>query len=955
MAKGARASSIKANHVALKTKVFGPVETARTERLSAKLLALAQAPRPSAQKDVTMDVEDAAAPAPLKSALKATKQADDMEVDKDTTQAPASSKPSSGRIEKKRSARSRSSGIVFPKYKNGKKVGTKSKKSGFFPYKPFLPGLAEYEALGSGLGAPPKAPFDKVIFMVVDALRSDFVFSDESAFTFTQSLISNGAAMPFTAHATSPTITMPRVKAITTGSIPSFLDVILNFAESDTTSSLAAQDTWLAQMKAKGSGKLVMYGDDTWLKLFPDTFDRADGTSSFFVADFTEVDNNVTRHVPEELRNNDWNTMVLHYLGMDHIGHKAGPRRLNSIPQAKEMDGIVKQMYTAIESQKHLANTLLVLCGDHGMNDAGNHGGSAPGETSPALVIMSPKLKKISAGLESPIAPGDEFQFYDTIEQSDIAPTLAGLLGFPVPKNNLGNFIHDFLPFWSSADDQLHILLSNAKQILNVVTAAFSVSLFEGEGPQDCQNPSSDIERLGCDWKLITAQLAQSRKKPGHNDPLLGDLIKWSKQAQGIMSSTASNYDMTKLYAGQAIGMLSITLSVLSVAPVLGKSWVFTGIILLYSVMMFASSYVEEEHNFWYWAASGWIAVLIFKTARNSLTTSFSCVVVLAGLRLTRRWNQTGQKFAGEPDIARTFLAEHTTLLWALVFAMYMWNCYSLTSTGFPHLPRSIAKGASQLVVVMAAAFKVAFTHEDAPELLDWTANKVAELTTGFSLVTRARGVFIGIALALAQTIGAEYMSGFRRHRFATTRTIHNLLVLFLITQSRATNIPLIMIFSAQFHLLHNLDLNLAEVTITSLLFQYMSFFAFGGTNSISSVDLSSAYNGVSGYNIVAVGILTFVSNWTGPIFWTSATTIMLLRLRASGEKNVLRNYIALQTVFAAAGLVFVMAACTELRTHLFIWTVFSPKYLYSMAWSIGQHLGMNIGLGSLLFWLGTY
>lgn len=94
--------------------------------------------------------------------------------------------------------------------------------------------------------------------------------------------------MPFTAHATSPTITMPRVKAITTGSIPSFVDVILNFAESDTTSTLATQDTWLAQIKAKefeaGKGKLVMYGDDTWLKLFPDFFERADGTSSFFVS-----------------------------------------------------------------------------------------------------------------------------------------------------------------------------------------------------------------------------------------------------------------------------------------------------------------------------------------------------------------------------------------------------------------------------------------------------------------------------------------------------------------------------------------------------------------------------------------------------------------------------------------------------------------------------------------------
>lgn len=77
---------------------------------------------------------------------------------------------------------------------------------------------------------------------------------------------------------------MPRIKAITTGSIPSFLDAILNFDEADTTATLASQDTWLAQMKKKASGKLVMYGDDTWLKLFPDTFDRADGTSSFFVS-----------------------------------------------------------------------------------------------------------------------------------------------------------------------------------------------------------------------------------------------------------------------------------------------------------------------------------------------------------------------------------------------------------------------------------------------------------------------------------------------------------------------------------------------------------------------------------------------------------------------------------------------------------------------------------------------
>jgi ethanolaminephosphotransferase len=185
-------------------------------------------------------------------------------------------------------------------------------------------------------------------------------------------------------------------------------------------------------------------------------------------------------------------------------------------------------------------------------------------------------------------------------------------------------------------------------------------------------------------------------------------------------------------------------------------------------------------------------------------------------------------------------------------------------------------------------------------------------------------------------------------------RTLHDLLFLFLITQSRATNIPLLLVFETQHYFLNILDLSLIELTTTSLLLQYTSFFAFGGSNAISSVDLSSAYNGVSGYNVLAVGILTFVSNWTGPIFWTSATNLMLLRLRKKGQRGLLERHLALLTVFMTSSLLFVMGACTMLRTHLFIWTVFSPKYLYSMAWSLGQHLCINMGAGSLLYWLGT-
>lgn len=111
----------------------------------------------------------------------------------------------------------------------------------------------------------------------------------------------------------------------------------------------------------------------------------------------------------------------------------------------------MKNIYNAIETKEYLKSTLLVLLGDHGMNDAGNHGGSAPGETSPALVFMSPQLKRISSGFKTPASYHEEYKYYSAVEQSDIAPTLGALLGFPVPKNNLGALIPCFLPLWGKS------------------------------------------------------------------------------------------------------------------------------------------------------------------------------------------------------------------------------------------------------------------------------------------------------------------------------------------------------------------------------------------------------------------------------------------------------------------------------------------------------------------------
>ena len=72
-------------------------------------------------------------------------------------------------------------------------------------------------------------------------------------------------------------------QSITTGGIPGFVDVVLNFDTAKLT-----EDNLVSQLKSSGR-KIVFYGDDTWIKLFPDLFDRSDGVTSFFVTDYTEV------------------------------------------------------------------------------------------------------------------------------------------------------------------------------------------------------------------------------------------------------------------------------------------------------------------------------------------------------------------------------------------------------------------------------------------------------------------------------------------------------------------------------------------------------------------------------------------------------------------------------------------------------------------------------------------
>ncbi|KAI5803258.1 alkaline-phosphatase-like protein [Geopyxis carbonaria] len=821
---------------------------------------------------------------------------------------------------------------------------------GFFPYKPYLNGLATFPT-----GHAPAPPlFDKLVFMVVDALRSDFVFSENSSFQFTQKLISNGSARPFTAHATSPTITMPRVKAITTGSVPGFLDVILNFAESDTSSTLAQQDTWLAQMKVRG-GNLVMYGDDTWLKLFPGSFLRSDGTSSFFVADFTEVDNNVTRHIGRELVNDDWDVMILHYLGLDHIGHKSGPRSKHMRPKQQEMDLMVERIYTAIETKDHLQSTLFVLLGDHGMNDAGNHGGSGPGETSPALVFMSPKFQNLPGKVDCPTEPNSNhgFDFYSTVEQSDIAPTLSGLLGIPIPKNNLGVFIPQLLHFWDEKD-RVQIMMNNARQLFSVVSAAYPSF---GKDIGNCVDSSSEIEELKCLWsKSYDYYEDWEIGKSSSNSLVINSLQQFSFGCQKLLSGVASNYDIKWMVSGIVMMIITGTTATIMLIPIMRDSLLVAFVCPILTVgyggMMFASSYVEEEHHFWYWIASGWFMLLFFREQKHR-RQGLGPLLILFILRVARRWNQTGQKYAGAPDIAKTYFPRHTTLLWILIIVTYLENFLRMYKRGF----RRLEKGPIPMVFAFTATlagliFKISFAAQDSPELIPEWLDPILNSMQGVHLINQAQAVFgilfAGIIYTFIFEIGHASIMDVKQN---AALVLGAFIDLFLMTQTRFINLPVFLLFRAITRLLLSLaSLSSSEVTLTVLILQHFTFFALGGANAISSVDLSNAYNGVSGYNVLVVGILTLVSNWVGPLFWASVAPVILVH-HAPSDSNTWRRHILLMTTFHALAAGFVMGACMLLRTHLFIWTVFSPKYLYTMVWTTLFHISINLLWGGVIMW----
>ncbi|KAJ1915879.1 major facilitator super transporter protein [Tieghemiomyces parasiticus] len=926
--------------------------------------------------------------------------------------------------------------------------------TGFFPYKRSLPGFATFPPSSTSTPRPPTATYDRLVLMVVDALRFDFVLDPStSAMAYTQGLIRKDQARAYVARAAPPTVTMPCLKALTTGSTPNFLDAVLNIVEGDTSATLASADNVLWQFRHAAGKRLAFYGDDTWLRLFPNLFDRYEGTTSFFVTDTVEVDRNVTRHLPAELERDDWDVLILHYLGLDHIGHLEGPRSQRMAPKQHEMDQVVEQIHRSLLADDATRKardpaalpSLFVLLGDHGMNNLGNHGGTSVGETSPALVFMGSPLDGPAAGDEeaprlSHYAGTDTLPTYGIVNQVDLVPTLSVLFGTPIPRNNLGALIPALLT-GRSVEDQAQAWQANADQILAVVRSNHPD--FVATHPRWLANPAN-LPVADCDTitppeaglGLARLQCYYTRARHLTERGTAPDLALAAHHYAGLvryagaaMSASFSNYNLPRMLAGIAVLGLALGLALVPFLPTLTRirtsrilglftvnlagnpywfpAWLFLLMVVTYMVTLLGTSYVEDEQYFWYWWQTNLLALQLvrilqapaaaFPVAANRGWTAGRLGLQLVLWRLAQQWNDAGTRLRDIKDI-RSLLGNQfdsvtagLLLLTLMIVAAHQWQTLSPGRSYHAYVARAATAGLAVSVFGSHLLSQGPDGLVRAPAVYLAVAHWGATLATGSTFAQAAYALYgVSLLATVAWAYGARCRHPAERSRvyLVAGRSALATFTLLLVLLNRLSNAGLLLIF----HLLLRLDTPIRNYTTThqpvlptavSLLAITASFYNFGYSNSLATVDLSMAYTGVAAYQVGLVGLLTYVSNWSGPIFWSAAAALGPVEGQAltgqwaktlapptqpRGESSVqgplvpatpgvgsrlARRAVAVFTLGQVFALFFLTIVVTIQRRHLFIWSVFSPKFLFQVVWTV--HFIFTLG-GSLWLsgWLAT-
>lgn len=140
------------------------------------------------------------------------------------------------------------------------------------------------------------------------------------------------------------------------------------------------------------------------------------------------------------------NIFFLHLLGIDTNGHAHRPMSPEYLENIGLVDSGVADLVSLVEDFfDHDGRTAYVFTSDHGMTNWGSHGAGHPSETLTPLVVWG-------AGVHTATRVTDPQPFQDTylqdwhlehlrrvdVNQADIAPLMASLIGVPIPLNSVG-------------------------------------------------------------------------------------------------------------------------------------------------------------------------------------------------------------------------------------------------------------------------------------------------------------------------------------------------------------------------------------------------------------------------------------------------------------------------------------------------------------------------------------
>lgn len=401
--------------------------------------------------------------------------------------------------------------------------------------------------------------------IIVDALRYDFTVPFNPATANSQphhfhnalpvfhetatQQANNAFLLPFIAD--PPTTTLQRLKGLTTGTLPTFVDAGSNFA-----GTAIDEDNLVAQLR-NASKTIVHLGDDTWHSLFPGYFEPnlTRAYDSFNVWDLHTVDNGVTEHLLPLLspaNSSKWDVVFGHYLGVDHAGHRYGPDHPAMAAKLRQMDDVFRKVIDLIDDE-----TLLVVMGDHGMDAKGDHGGESADEIEAALWMYSKKgiFGRSSPEFVHPPATAKE----RPVAQIDLVPTLSFLLGMPIPFNNLGAPIEEAFIGRDGQD------FSNLAQV-NRLTAA---QIYRYQHQYALARKLDESVTSG-PLALFKAATEASESTYGARSPSQADwrfvyqaYRKYQKETLGVCRGLWASFDTESMYLG--IGILAFTLGLLAV------------------------------------------------------------------------------------------------------------------------------------------------------------------------------------------------------------------------------------------------------------------------------------------------------------------------------------------------------------------------------------------------------